>query len=259
MRFKSISLMLAGVLFFVGCQQPPPLPTSQPSDCSSPEAEVVWPELQAVQPEQILSGGEIKIIGSGGYQIECGNFYNESHRFFAVYINNEPVGSLSCMVNHCEAMLNMPVDLMPCTHTISAEGGSQIEIEIVEGENLEILERGEEFPASAKGYELYSWLDEGGWHFTLISGTNRSKTVDEILSPDSFVTLDGWVKITVSGVQDLKPVLDNLPDSQEVFWLDGSRLEGTAEDKALSFPPEETIQQVRLSSDELGLILNIVR
>jgi hypothetical protein len=238
MRFKTIFSVLAGALFIVGCQQPPPLPTPQPSECSPTEAEIIWPELQAVQPEQILAGGEIIIIASGGYQIECGNFYNESQRLFAVHISNEPVGSLSCMVNHCEAKLKVPVDLMPGTHTISAEGGSQIEIEIIKEGAFEVLEWEEEFPASEKGYELYSWLEEDRWHFTLISGTNRSKTSDEILSPDSFITPDGWVKITVSGVQDLKSVLDNLPDSQEVFWLEGTRVEGAGGDNPASAPDQ---------------------
>jgi hypothetical protein len=65
MRFKTIFSVLAGALFIVGCQQPPPLPTPQPSECSPTEAEIIWPELQAVQPEQILAGGEIIIIASG--------------------------------------------------------------------------------------------------------------------------------------------------------------------------------------------------
>jgi hypothetical protein len=49
MRFKTIFSVLAGALFIVGCQQPPPLPTPQPSECSPTEAEIIWPELQAKQ------------------------------------------------------------------------------------------------------------------------------------------------------------------------------------------------------------------
>jgi hypothetical protein len=36
-------------------------------------------------------------------------------------------------------------------------------------------------PGSMKGYELYSWQDKDGWHFTLITGTDRSKTLEEII------------------------------------------------------------------------------
>lgn len=250
---------LACLIFFSGCQQPPPLPTPQPSECSPEDVEIIWPELQAVQPEQVAPGAEIKIIGSGGFQIECGDFYNESHRLFTVYFNQDQVGMLSCMVNHCEGMILLPEDLQPGVYKISTEGGSQIEIEIIEGQSFEFLNWDEKFPASAKGYEIYSWFDEDRWHYTLVSGTNRSKTIAEILSPESKITQDEWVKITVTGVQALKSVLNNLPGSQEIFWLDGARLEGTGWDEKFGFPPEEIILQVRQHSDELGLKLHIIQ
>jgi len=37
----------------------------------------------------------------------------------------------------------------------------------------------EPLPSSMKGYELYSWQEEGQWHFTLVTGTNRNKTLSE--------------------------------------------------------------------------------
>jgi hypothetical protein len=45
-------------------------------------------------------------------------------------------------------------------------------------------------PHSMKGYELYSWSQDGEWHFTLITGTNRNKTLEEIISPSNTVTAD---------------------------------------------------------------------
>ncbi len=260
MRNKLRFCVLAGTLFFGGCLgQPPPLTTSLASECSPTEAEIIWPQMQSVQPEQAVPDGEIKIVASGGYQIECGGFYNESHRLYKVYINQTEVGMLSCMVNHCEAVLEVPGDIQPGTHIISTEGGSQIEFKILAENSSESLDWKQEFPASAKGYELYSWFDDGEWHFTLISGTNRNKTIDEILSLENLFTPDSWVKISVEGVQDLEPVLANLPGSQEVFWLDGVRLEGTGGGKMITLPPEEIIQQVRNLCDQLELRLHIVR
>jgi hypothetical protein len=259
-RYESIVWVLAAIILLAGCQQPATLvPTPQPSECSPTDVEIIWPQLQAVQPDQAEPGGEVKIIASGGYQIECGNFYNESHRLFAVYFNQDRVGMLSCMANYCEVSLAVPEHPQPGTHIISTEGGSQIEIEIVEGGSLAILEWGEELPASLKGYELYSWFDENGWRFTLISGTNRSKTVDEILSEESFVTPEGWVKITVSGVQALLTVLDNLPGAQEIFWLDGARIEGAGGDTPFNFPQEDIILQVQQHSNQSGLKLLVVQ
>ncbi|MBA3074391.1 MAG: hypothetical protein FP831_12385 [Anaerolineae bacterium] len=86
-------------------------------------------------------------------------------------------------------------------------------------------------PEAMKGYELVSWQSGSDWNFTLITGTNRSKSFDELMSPDSQVTADGFVKITVSGIDKIKQVLAMLPAQTEVFWtgmdLSGSVPEGT--------------------------------
>jgi hypothetical protein len=86
-------------------------------------------------------------------------------------------------------------------------------------------------PEAVKGYELFSWQSDSDWNFTLITGTNRSKSFDELMSPDSQVTADGFVKITVSGIEKIKQVLAMLPAQTEVFWtgmdLSGSVPEGT--------------------------------
>ena len=47
-------------------------------------------------------------------------------------------------------------------------------------------------PHSMKGYELYSWQVGDDWHFTLITGTNRLKTLEEITLGEDVVTPDGW-------------------------------------------------------------------
>ncbi len=73
-------------------------------------------------------------------------------------------------------------------------------------------------PRSLKGYELYSWREGGDWRFTLITVTNRLKTYAEITAPADTVTADGWVKITVTGVEALKAVLARLPRGENVLW-----------------------------------------
>lgn len=257
---KTVAGVLAGIIFFMGCQQPSTaVPTPQPSECTPADVEVIWPHLQAVQPEETIPGAEIKIIANGGYEIECGDFYNESHRLFAVYFDQDQVGMLSCMANYCEVMLSVPENLQPGTHIISTEGGSQIEIEILESENLELLGSGMEFPASPKGYELYSWSDADLWHFTLITGTNRLKSSEEIISGGNVLDEEGWVKITTGDVQALIMVLEGLQGGEEIFWLDGKLVQSSAETIPFSFPPEDIIRQVRQHSDQLGLKLHIDR
>ncbi len=74
-----------------------------------------------------------------------------------------------------------------------------------------------------KGYELYSWQEDGQWQFTLITGTNRNKTLEEITSHTPLVPGDGWVNIHVTGCEAIKKVLSRLPEGEPVFWLGSMR------------------------------------
>ncbi len=50
-------------------------------------------------------------------------------------------------------------------------------------------------PRSTKGYELYSWLEDDQWNFTLITSTNRNKVLEGITSGDDFISEAGWINI----------------------------------------------------------------
>ena len=56
-------------------------------------------------------------------------------------------------------------------------------------------------PASIKGYELYSWEQDGRWRYTLITGTNRNKSTQEIISADDFISEIGWIKVSVDSLE----------------------------------------------------------
>jgi hypothetical protein len=76
---------------------------------------------------------------------------------------------------------------------------------------LDVTQYPAQLPHSMKGYDLYSWQDGDVWYFTLITGTNRMKSFDEIIAPDDIISDDGFIKITVSGMADLKTLLALLP------------------------------------------------
>lgn len=60
-----------------------------------------------------------------------------------------------------------------------------------------------------KGIELYSWLPRGTeWHFSLLVGTNRNKSIEEITDPT----------LAVAGVIELKAALAKLPKGEQIFW-----------------------------------------
>ena len=89
-----------------------------------------------------------------------------------------------------------------------------------------------------KGYELYSWQDGYQWKFSLLIGTNREKTLDEIKSSD----------VVLSTLDELKSKLEEIPSGQYVTW--SSR-------ESLSFPPDDIIQQIERTCKDEGLILTI--
>ena len=93
---------------------------------------------------------------------------------------------------------------------------------------------------SMKGYELYSWQDGNQWKFSLLVGTNREKTLDEVKSTDTVLL----------GMDALKSTLEKVSSGQYITW-------SSKED--LSFPPDEIIKQVEQIGRDKGLILNIVK
>ena len=111
-------------------------------------------------------------------------------------------------------------------------------------------------PHSMKGYELYSWQAYDQWHFTLITGTNRVKSLEEIISNENIVTADGWVKISVQGVDAIQNVLSGLPQYEEIFWAD--RVE-SAQNQAnpVALPPQEVIDIIREYCKQTGLELHV--
>ena len=93
---------------------------------------------------------------------------------------------------------------------------------------------------SMKGFELYSWQDGSQWKFSLLTGTNREKTLDEITSTDT----------VLDGVDALRSALEVVSPGQTITW---------SAKEPLSFPPDDMIQQVEQICKEQGLILNIAR
>jgi hypothetical protein len=116
----------------------------------------------------------------------------------------------------------------------------------------------DKLPNSMKGYELYSWLEKNQWHFTLVTGTNRNKTLDEIISNTNIITQDGWVHVHVVGVDEIKSVLSRLPPSEEILWLSKLRSEQKQQEGIIIQLPEgPTLDIVIEHSEQCGLNLLI--
>jgi hypothetical protein len=111
----------------------------------------------------------------------------------------------------------------------------------------------DKLPNSMKGYELYSWSEDGQWHFTLITGTNRNKTLEEIISKENYISEAGWVKVHVEGVEAIKAVLSKLPANEFVIWLAGMRDSSGSSAIQIQMPPGETGNAIKEYAIQCGL------
>jgi hypothetical protein len=108
-------------------------------------------------------------------------------------------------------------------------------------------------PRSMKGYEIYSWPTDDDWHFTLITGTNRNKTQEEIVSGEDHISEQGWILIHCSGEEELKTALAKIPAGDWVILLDGSFVSGGSQ---LTLPPPEIADRIKAFAREHGLQIN---
>src|SRR5262245_14279039 len=80
-----------------------------------------------------------------------------------------------------------------------------------------------------KGVELYSWQDNSGaWRYSLLPGTNRLKTKDEIFSKSTMI----------KDSSELKQRLALLATGEEVMWFN-------SEAPGLSYPDAKVVADIQ--------------
>ena len=92
-----------------------------------------------------------------------------------------------------------------CTKESTSEG---IPLDVVDLDTVT-------FERSMKGWELYSWPNGSEWNFSLVPGTNRLKSYNEVVNSPFRVT----------GSEMLKTMLLKLPQEETVIWIEESWLE----------------------------------
>jgi hypothetical protein len=97
-------------------------------------------------------------------------------------------------------------------------------------------------PHSMKGYELYSWPEGNIWYFSVLAGTNRTKTYAEVISnTPSEIHL-----ITVTGIETLKLVLDRFPENEDITWIGKGWLQSAwgSGYGNLQLPPQNNVDDI---------------
>lgn len=103
------------------------------------------------------------------------------------------------------------------------------------------------FEHSMKGWELYSWPNGNDYNYSILTGTNRIKTYEEITSNE----------IVVFGKSSLKMLLDKFPADENIFWFGKKWIErsGNNNHGFFSMPDNETINEIKEYSTQRKLTL----
>ncbi len=107
--------------------------------------------------------------------------------------------------------------------------------------------------SSMKGWELYSWQEQGQWHFTLMYGTNRLKNLEEIISIQNTPN-----HVHVVGVEAIKNVLKLVPRGEWVSWRNfpwSGQTQQTV--TALPLPSKDIIDAIEAQAALSGLNLYV--
>lgn len=102
-----------------------------------------------------------------------------------------------------------------------------------------------------KGYELYSWKIKSHWYYSLLPGTNRMKTYEEITAP-------GVVQRDAAG---LKTRLQKLPKGEVVHWMSdappGAAKSAAGQVLNVKHPSRTRIKNIKAICDKLGIKLKL--
>jgi hypothetical protein len=88
------------------------------------------------------------------------------------------------------------------------------------------------------GYQLYSWEEHGAWQFSVLSGSNKLRSFEEVSADE----------VAVEGVSALQSRLRNLPRGAELTW-------SSHEVTNTEFPPDETIASISVYCARRGINL----
>ncbi|MBN1116114.1 MAG: hypothetical protein JXA77_02850 [Bacteroidales bacterium] len=103
------------------------------------------------------------------------------------------------------------------------------------------------FESSMKGWELYSWPNGNDWNYSIVIGTNRLKSYEE-------VTMNMYM---VHGKDSLKLLLERFPKNEQISWVGEAWLERCwgSDYGNLSLPDKNTVNEIKDFCTKINLQL----
>lgn len=101
--------------------------------------------------------------------------------------------------------------------------------------------------SSMKGWELYSWSDGDNWNFSLIEGSNRYKTYEEVTGNN----------LIVKTPEKLKSLLSQLPPNEFISWVGENWMKTMWPTKYnnLAIPETNVVNEIKKFCTEKNIIL----
>ena len=105
------------------------------------------------------------------------------------------------------------------------------------------------FPHSMKGWELYSWPNGNDWNYSILMGTNRTKSYLEVTTN----------QLVVCGKDSLKMLLDKFTAGEYLFWVGKGWLGNSWSDNFgnLSLPDQATKLEIENYCMQRKIVLSI--
>jgi hypothetical protein len=104
---------------------------------------------------------------------------------------------------------------------------------------------------AVKGYELFSWKVKNHWYYSLLPGTNRPRTYEEITAP-------GVVRRDAAG---LKAELEKLSKGEVVVWMAdapaGASKSAAGQVLNVKHPSRTRIKKIKAICHKLGIRLRL--
>jgi hypothetical protein len=106
------------------------------------------------------------------------------------------------------------------------------------------------FEHSMKGWELYSWPNGNDWNYSLLPGTNRTKSYEEVIHNN----------ILVCGIDSLKMLIDKFPVNEEIGWIGEEWLTACwgYDYGELTLPGKKIRDEIQAYCDQKELKLSII-
>jgi hypothetical protein len=117
------------------------------------------------------------------------------------------------------------------------------------------VEERQVLPHSMKGFEMYSWNQDGHWFFSILPGTNRNKSLQEIQQNKYIASCSS----SMENMEEVERLVKLVPANDPVMWMGSLHASAISDHQIrLAYPPTAIINAVKKVFAEQGRKLEVI-